>query len=415
MGISTHVFRVAEARRTNHPVFEAVEKYWFTVPARYFPSGISAAANARDPVGLNRRVYRDVRESLEGKASILGTFDLMNKGITILATDVKLIDKATNLFEVSVDDDAGGIVDGAHTAKIIEECNAEGTTPPEQHVEVYVRTKVKAGLITDIARGLNTGMQVAPKSIYNIDKVFDWLKDLVADTSYAGRISWKESEAKDYDVRDLISILEMFNVFDFPNDSNKHPIAAYEKWSIPLDKFADDFEAHRKSVSNSKYYRLRGLLRDGLVLFDNIRRDFYDLHNDAGGSAGKMNIVEEASPKKKTLDFPFAQLPPNKYRLTKGAAYPILAAFRNYVAIDPDTENAVWVPNFQGVMSEWKRLAPELVQETYNATKDIGRMPDQLGKNRKHWDNLHMKVQLQLLRAELLARRTDDADKLSRR
>ena len=128
-----------------------------------------------------------------------------------------------------------------------------------------------------------------------------------------------------------------------------------------------------------------------------------------------MNIVEEASPKKKTLDFPFAQLPPNKYRLTKGAAYPILAAFRNYVAIDPDTENAVWVPNFQGVMSEWKRLAPELVQETYNATKDIGRMPDQLGKNRKHWDNLHMKVQLQLLRAELLARRTDDADKLSRR
>ncbi len=50
------------------------------------------------------------------------------------------------------------------------------------------------------------------------------------------------------------------------------------------------------------------------------------------------------------------------------------------------------------------RLAPELVQETYNATKDIGRMPDQLGKNRKHSDNLHMKVQLQLLRAELLAR-----------
>ena len=32
-------------------------------------------------------------------------------------------------------------------------------------------------------------------------------------------------------------------------------------------------------------------------------------------------------------------------------------------------------------------------------------MPDQLGKNRKHWDNLHMKIQLRLLRAQLIAQR----------
>jgi len=46
---------------------------------------------------------------------------------------------------------------------------------------------------------------------------------------------------------------------------------------------------------------------------------------------------------------------------------------------------------------------PELVEETYNATREIGRTPDHLGKNRGHWDNLHMKLQLRVLRAELEA------------
>jgi hypothetical protein len=57
------------------------------------------------------------------------------------------------------------------------------------------------------------------------------------------------------------------------------------------------------------------------------------------------------------------------------------------------------------VLRLWSEAASELVEETYNATKEIGRMPDQLGKNRKHWDNLHMKIQLRLLRAQLIAQR----------
>jgi hypothetical protein len=52
----------------------------------------------------------------------------------------------------------------------------------------------------------------------------------------------------------------------------------------------------------------------------------------------------------------------------------------------------------------WREAGSELVEGTYNATKEIGRMPDQVGKNRKHWDNLHMKVQLRLLRAEFAQR-----------
>jgi hypothetical protein len=380
MGKQVHRITAYESRKISHPVLKGVDKYWLTVKATDFPSGISNSANAREPIGLNRLVYRDVRESLEAKASEPGTFDLMNKGITILALQVRLIDKEEQIYEIVVDDENGGIV------------------------EVYIRTGIDHELITDIARGLNTGMQVAPKSIYNIGGVFDWLKEEVADRPYENLIAWRESDKKPYDVRDLISVLELFNVFDFPNNISKHPISAYEKWSIPLEKFADDYKAHEPRVKNSKYHKLRPILHDALALYDHIRRDFREVHNDAGGRAGKMNIVEEAG-KLRDFDFPFAELEPSKYRLTKGAAYPMLAAFRNVVEKD-DTGNAKWAGGFKAVLRLWREAGPDLVAETVSAVEQFGRTPDHLGKNRKHWDGLHVKLQNRLLRAEIEAQKS---------
>lgn len=403
MAKTAHRIVAHEARKITHPVFEGVAKYWMTVPAANFPAGISTSVNARDPVGLNRRVYRDVKESLLGDSSAdLGSFDLMNKGITILADEVRLINKARNEFEIVVDDEEGGIVDGAHTARIIAEANVTGSIPPEQHVEVYIRTNIVGSMVTNIARGLNTSLQVAPKSIYNIDGVFDWLKEEIEHESYCELISWKESDDGEYDVRDLISVLELFNVFDFDNDEPKQPIAAYEKWSKVLENFAKDFEEHRNDAAvNSKYHKLRYLLKDALSLLDHIRHDFQEMHNQAGGSAGKLNIVEEAPVRKGVFEYPFSGLSGTQYRLTKGAAYPILNAFRNFVEVDEDSGNARWRGGFKKVLQAWKKLGPALVAETYRATKEIGRNPDTIGKNRQHWVSLHKTVRLAVLQDEL--------------
>lgn len=397
-----HRITAFESRKISHPVFKTIEKYWLTVKATDFPSGISTAANAREPIGLNRLVYRDVRESLEGTKADPGTFDLMNKGITILAISARLVDKDKQIYEIVVDPEKGGIVDGAHTAKIIELCNQEKTTNPDQYVEVYIRTGVENGMITDIARGLNTGMQVAPKSIYNIDGVFDWLKEEVSRRPYKEMIAWRESDSAEYDVRDLISILELFNIFDFPNHESKHPISAYEKWSIPLKKFAEDFEESKGNLKESKYHRLRPIMHEALVLYDHVRSEFRRIHNDNGGKAGSMNIVEDRG-EKNEFDFPFAQLPPGRYRLTKGACYPMLAAFRNMVEAE-EHGDAKWRGGFRSVLKLWKEAGPELVRETAHAVEDIGRNPDHLGKNRGHWDGLHVKLQNRLLRAELAKR-----------
>lgn len=403
MGTSTHRIRAFQMRKITHPIHKTIDKYWLTVAAKDLPANISTKANARDPRGLNRHVYKEVRSSLEGETADIGTFDLMNKGITILAESVRVVNKDEGFYDVVVDDGFGGIVDGAHTAKIIWESNNEGTTPDGQYVELYVRTGVSRALISEIARGLNTGIQVAPQSIYNKAGHFNWMKKIVEKEPYGKMIAWNESDTGEYDVRDLIGVLEALNIFDFPNDVNasKHPISSYEKWSIPLEKFADDFEQNEKELKKSKYYRLRNLLKDGLVLYDLIRHDFRNMRNTEGGRAGNMKIVEEASASRGTFDFPFARLKPSQYRLTKGATMPILAAFRSYVMVNGETGDAEWRGGFDRIKEVWKQAGPSLVAETYQLTQDGIRTPDQVGKNRKHWGTLYMRLQVQLLQEKL--------------
>jgi hypothetical protein len=88
-------------------------------------------------------------------------------------------------------------------------------------------------------------------------------------------------------------------------------------------------------------------------------------------------------------------------RLTKGAAFPILGAFRNFVVVDSETGTAEWLGGFENVLASWRELAPELVSETKQAIRDIGNAPDTLGKNRNHWANLFKTVRLHVMQQQL--------------
>ena len=75
-------------------------------------------------------------------------------------------------------------------------------------------------------------------------------------------------------------------------------------------------------------------------------------NEEIGGRAAGLSIVEEA--KRVDFDFPSGGLPSARHRLTKGAAYPIFAAFRNLVASDPETGDAYWVPGEDGIITYWR-------------------------------------------------------------
>lgn len=403
MSATSHKLRVVEARRVKHPTFPQIEKHTFTVRAKDLPSGIRTDANARDPVGLNRRVYREVNESLFNRFAFPGIFDLMNKGITILAEKVRRIDDTTYELDLV---DGQGIVDGGHTYKIICDAQDDPDLPDDQHVDVHVRTGVDEEMISEIARGLNTGMQVKQHSLDDLGAKFNWVKEELQKETYFKLIAWRESDKGEYDVRDLIAVMEALNIFDFPNDSGSHPIQAYEKWSVPAEKFSKDAEEFKGCPEKSKYYRLRPILKDALILFDYVRRDFYDVYNSKKygaeklGSGGKLDIVEQARAGKK-FEFPFARLSACEYRLTKGATYPIFAAFRNLVTVNPETEMVQWVDGFKSVVDLWQSVAPELCRATKDAIKEDGSKPNQLGKSRRHWSNMHKTVELFILRKAL--------------
>lgn len=402
MTTTTHKLRVVEARRVKHPTYPQIEKHTFILRAKDLPSGIRTDANARDPVGLNRRVYREVEENLFNRFAFPGIFDLMNKGITVLATKVKRIDDHNYELEI---DDGQGIVDGGHTYRIICDAQNDPELPEDQHVDLHVRTGVDEEMISEISRGLNTGMQVKQHSLDNLDGKFEWIKEELTNEPYSKLIAWRESDKGDYDIRDIIAVLEAMNIADFPNESGAHPVQAYEKWSIPAEKFSKDAEENKDDLSKSKYYRLRPILKQALCLFDHVRRDFRDVYNaEKLGTGGALDIVEQATGDKK-FQFPFARLPPSEYRLTKGAAYPIFAAFRTKVKFDHASGKAYWDGGFQSVLDLWKAAAPEVCRATKDAIKEIGRKPDQIGKNRGHWSNMHKTLELFVLRKALAEKR----------
>jgi hypothetical protein len=400
--MSTFTVRVADARRIPHPAIKQVEKHYFLVRAADIPKGIPLDANPRDAEGrdLNRRTYRQVRDSLFNITSYPGTFDLMNKGITCIAHSVKKL--SDQEYEVSFED-GQGIADGGHTYWLCTENAKDPDLPADQHVEVRIITGLPPFLIPDLAKGLNTGMQVKEFAIENLRGNYDWIKELIAEKSYADRIAWRENEDKEYDVTDILCLLECMNVHDYPNNAGKHPISAYEKVGAVLRSYAEDAEsARRKSeeaVVPPKYGSLGPILADTLTLYDRIRFDFREVYNDViKPGAGNLKIMDKAS-KGKQLSFPFAGLPSQEYRLNNGATLPILAAFRNLVRINPKTKKAEWINGFAFVLSFWEMVRAEAITVTHQAIQAFGRSPNEIGKARPHWSLLHLTLDRRLAHA----------------
>jgi len=403
MSVKPYRFEVAVARSVEHPTLKNVFKHTLLVPAHLFPRNVPAGSNLREPVGMNRQVYKDVKASLEGKEAKLGTFDLLNLGITIIAEEVQVESK--KVFNILIDDEYG-IANGGHTTQIIYDCQDDDSIAEGQHVEVKVITGLDGPdshtLRVDIARGQNTGISVQPQSIFELDGAFDSLKNVIKGEKWADDVAFKESDKKDIDVRELIAALELMNVIDFPTRGSKHPIAAYEKWSSPLKKFGEDFESNRDDLGRRKYAAFEPILLDVLNLQDHIRRDFLRVYNEAvGGRAAKLRIVEKASVSASRFKFQYALLDDHEYRLTKGATYPILGAFRNFVVINEETGLAEWQGGFENVLASWNELSTELVLETKQSIKDIGNAPHSLGKNRNHWANLFKTVRLYVMQQAL--------------
>ena len=370
------------SRRIPDPNFSkshGIERHLLTMRVSDVPKELPLDPNARTP-NPNRRVYREVKESLYNRSpGEPDTFHLKNKGITIVAQSVDKVGQEE--FDVHVRQGVHGIVDGGHTYTLISDALGDTDLPPDQFVNVEIRVGVPDSWITEIAGGLNTSVQVQDMSLDNLAGKFDWLKDMLQDEPYFGKIAWSENDRGEFDARDIISFLMAFNIELYPNDEDEHPVHAYEKKSIALKEF------ERKPGS---FERMRPIIKEVLALHDYIRLESRDLwNNHVGSRAAGLAFMETRD--RQPFDFPFIGKQ-SKVRVMNGALFPMLAAFRWYVQRDPETDEMAWNGGFENVLGAWRSVGPELLKATHQASNELGRNPNAIGKSRNHWANLHTRV-----------------------
>ena len=346
---------------------------------------ISDAPNPREQ-NTDLGIYKEVRLSLD--TGIDPTFHLKNKGITIFAD--KVDDSNRPDIVVYLDErNKDGIADGGHTDSIIQESIADGTIPETQYVKIEVLTGVPKNMRTEIAGGLNTAVQVQKASLLNLEGRFQWIKDLLKDTSYGDSIAYKQNEKRPYDIREIIGLMTLFNVNEFPYP--QHPKEGYTSKAKCLalyEKAPDSFMMLKPLIKDilylSHYVHIQGRLR----------------YNQAsGGKAGAM--IGVYAPKKGSGEYEFIFLNGERfedeeenekriYKLYDGALYPLLGAMRFLIEQKKGETVYSWKLNsFNEVKTFFDEIAPELVAITYKTSQTYGLKPNPIGKDDNHWDNLY--------------------------
>lgn len=386
--------RARIARRIPDPNFNSVEKlehHIFVVNAKDVPKDLPLEANARRP-NTRKQVYREVKRSLMNEEGEPGTFHLKNKGIVIVADEVKPAKGSSDLYEVVLDRTTQGILDGGHTYKLIVDGQGDPAFPDDQYVFIQVRVSVPNDWIADISRGLNTSVQVQDMSLDNLAGRFSWLKDEVRETSYRNEIAWSENDKGQISARDLIALLYLFNIKLFPG-GDAHPISGYEKKSEALKSFEQNEPAFKS---------MKCIVQEILFLYDYIAftaNKFYNegaQRNNQKGRGGGLSFMREAG--RHGPIFANLHFDPD-YRLEDAALYPILASFRVFLKADPVSGKIKWIHPFEQVKAAWRDLAYDLIRATLHTSMEVGRSRNAIGKSRLHWDGIFQKVENYKLRS----------------
>ena len=163
-----------------------------------------------------------------------------------------------------------GIVDGGHTNALIEKNLDNENLPENQFVNVEVRVGIPESFIPEIAGGLNTSVQVQDMSLDHLKGMFEWLKKILISEPYFDQLAWSENDVGEFDARDLIAMLTMFNVELYPNDKDDHPVMSYEKKSLALKQFEKKQDTYR---------RMEPIIKDIFEFHDIVRQSAGELYN----------------------------------------------------------------------------------------------------------------------------------------
>lgn len=381
MGRTVITLPVRTPRRQPDPTYPQAETHRCLVNVLDLSQDIplDEDTNPRDQ-NTDLAVYKGVARSLLNQGALRNSFHIQNKGITIVAADVRHI-KDGELLELTFTEPHHGIVDGGHTAKIIRENqdairnNTNG--PIEQFVKVDILVGYPDEILPDVIEALNSSMQVQTFSLLEFTGKFDWMKADLDKAGFGDLVSFRQNENADATVSELLMLLESLNTEVYPAKNGDYPVRSYSSKQAIVNAFAKNPE---------KYVWMSPILADVLTLFDTIRSEGREKFLAQRGRRGASTERFVETRKRGTFTFPFIGAT-GEHSLHRGAAVPILSAFRIFVEKDRKSGEARWRGGFDHVLEVWDKLGGDLVAEVSAALS--GRDINSVAKDRNFWAALH--------------------------
>lgn len=334
---------------------------------------------------MTTNVAKTISNSLQENIN----FHELNRGILLSAESVEYDNQKKQVALVLSDPTVHGNIDGGHTLRAILEAQKSGTVSTER----YVFMEIFTGLDTpvELAAARNTSVQVDLKSIEELKDSFNVIKDCFAELPFASRIAYKMNEhyndpsVEPIDVREIITILNMFNQAIYPIRNNDgrladlQPVQCYTGKEASLKRFLNLGKERREQIITN----MHPIIRDIFDLWDDIECNFASMANRAGKRYGTRKYSRHAEDNSVVGNALFSQ---NDllYIVPKGILYPLVGAFRSLIVVTNNEYSWAKAPK-----EVWNKLGPQLVTIVLDEKAET---PDSIAKNTNLWSNLFKEV-----------------------
>lgn len=412
----------AQGRPGEYPV-----KYRFYAPVDSIPAELLdwMATNPRDQ-NLNTETAKIILGSLLDDAD--PCFHLWNRGILISAEKVTF-DNRSGLVTLCLDNtQLHGNIDGGHTLRIILDCKkkvADGELKkmPSQYVEMEVITGLTSP--EGLAEARNTSVAVDLKSMEELRHSFDVLKGILDGCVFDNgqrlldHIEFRQNQmraAKEQapntaqqdgtaqpplnwvDVREIISILNMFSQVLYPNDNLKgvQPIQSFSGKEVGLKKFlqagleqgAPDEDCRK--AREDLLRKMAPIIPDIFLLWDHIECNFTDATRQINKRYGSRRYAKGSNPKALLSSQPLDHVIP------KGIMYPVVGCFRALVRVNPEGLY-YWV--FPPI-DAWEDMKATLASYVMDTSEELANNPANIGRSSNLWSNLFSNMYVYALQKE---------------
>lgn len=367
-------------------------KYVCYLEAKTIPQELLGWTNTNP---RDQKMTTDVAKTIISSLEENDDFHELNRGILFSVESVQFDTRDEMLTVEMTNNDIHGNIDGGHTLRAIFDAQSKETVLDNR----YVFAEFFVGLNTpvELAAARNTSVQVDLKSQEELRRSFDSLKGILKPYPFENRIAYhmnQHCDEKDFqsiDVREIITILNMFNQSLYPIvgqqglSGDSQPIQSYTGKEISLKRFLGQGKEKREDILS----KMQPIVGDIFRLWDTVEREFPTMvkktkHLYGSKKYSKYNKGEIVG---RTL-FQQTDL---EYLVPKGIVYPVVGAFRALVKVDPETGYYGWKKDPFAV---WSTLGERIAMIVWDEKEEN---PEYLGKSRNLWSNLFKEILLYTL------------------